>query len=72
VSTVRAPEAPLATWRKSSRSNEGSEETACVEVAGLADRVAMRDSKNPTGPALAFPRAQWRAFLTSVQTSELD
>jgi len=32
----------------------------------------MRDSKNPTGVALAFPRVQWRAFLASVRTGELD
>jgi Domain of unknown function (DUF397) len=64
---VRAPEASLATWRKSSRSNEGSDQTACVEVAGLADRVAMRDSKDPAGPVLAFTRTEWRAFLGGVR-----
>ena len=69
---MRASDASHATWRKSSRSNEGGEQTNCVEVAGLAGRVAMRDSKNPTGVALALPRAQWRAFLTSVRAGEFD
>ncbi|RLK60777.1 DUF397 domain-containing protein [Actinokineospora cianjurensis] len=35
------------TWRKSTRSNNG---TDCVEVRN--DLTAVRDSKNPTGPAL--------------------
>jgi len=69
---VRPSDASHATWRKSSRSNPGSDQTACVEVAGLAGRVAMRDSKNPTEVALALPRAQWRAFLASVRSGDLD
>ncbi|MBL6277731.1 DUF397 domain-containing protein [Micromonospora fiedleri] len=53
-----------ATWRKSSRSNANG--GACVEVAdNLPDLVAVRDSKDPTGPALAFTPASWRAFITS-------
>lgn len=53
-------------WRKSSYSNgEGAE---CVEVAdGLPDLVGVRDSKNPTGPALLFPAASWRAFIAAVK-----
>jgi Domain of unknown function (DUF397) len=69
---VRPSDASHATWRKSSRSKPGSDETTCVEVAGLAGRVAMRDSKDPTGVALALPRAQWWAFLASVRAGELD
>jgi hypothetical protein len=69
---VRASDVSPAAWRKSSRSVGGSQETNCVEVAQLAGQVAMRDSKNPTGPALALPRAQWQAFLTSVQASDFD
>lgn len=68
---MRSSELSHALWRKSSLSNEGCKGD-CVEVAGLAGRVAMRDSKNPTGPALAFPRAQWWAFLTSVRAGQLD
>ncbi|WP_141580296.1 DUF397 domain-containing protein [Actinomadura sp. WMMA1423] len=37
-------------WRKSSRS--GSSGGNCVELAGLAAGVAIRDSKDPNGPAL--------------------
>ena len=52
-----------AKWRKSSYSaNEG---TDCVEVAFASEAVGVRDSKNTTA-RLAFSRAAWRAFLTTV------
>jgi hypothetical protein len=42
-----------AEWRKSSRS--GGNGGQCVEVAcNLPGIVAVRDSKDPAGPALAF------------------
>ena len=56
-------------WRKSSYS--GSNGGNCVEVAGnLPGLVAVRDSKDPDGPALTFAPADWEAFITSVKTSE--
>lgn len=59
-----------ALWRKSSRSNGGVDGN-CVEVAELPGRIALRDSKHPAGPVLAFPRAEWRVFLSSV-LADLD
>lgn len=57
-----------AAWRKSSRSNANG--GACVEVAdNLPELVAVRDSKDPTGPVLAFAPASWRAFITSHRPS---
>lgn len=53
-------------WRKSRRSSENGGE--CVEVAALSSHVAVRDSKDPHGPALVFPRATWRRFATHVKT----
>ncbi|NYF55823.1 DUF397 domain-containing protein [Micromonospora purpureochromogenes] len=54
-----------ARWRKSSRSSGNG--GACVEVAdNLPDIVGVRDSKNPTGPALVFAPAAWRAFVARV------
>ena len=48
-------------WHTSSYStNEGS----CVEVAPAPDRVLVRDSKDPDGPALTVPTPAWRTFLT--------
>jgi hypothetical protein len=34
--------------------------------------VAVRDSKDPVGPALTFAPADWRAFITSVKRGELN
>ncbi|MPY62781.1 DUF397 domain-containing protein, partial [Streptomyces spongiae] len=28
--------------------------------------IPVRDSKNPTGPALLFPAPAWQAFVTSL------
>ncbi|MBF6225215.1 DUF397 domain-containing protein [Nocardia abscessus] len=54
-----------AKWFKSSRSASGSQ---CVEVAWLdGGMIGVRDSKNPTGPALVFAPREWDAFTTSVQ-----
>ncbi|GHJ14207.1 DUF397 domain-containing protein [Micromonospora sp. AKA38] len=51
-----------ARWRKSSRSN--GQGAACVEVAdGMIGVVAVRDSKDPAGPVLAFAPDAWRAFV---------
>jgi hypothetical protein len=55
-----------ARWRKSSRSAQGGDE--CVEVAGLPGRIAVRDSKNPTGPALEFDATTFGAFVATVRT----
>jgi hypothetical protein len=56
---------PAPRWRKSSHS--GGDESACVEVAALPGAVAVRDSKDPGGPALAFPRATFRTLITTIK-----
>ncbi|MBF9128286.1 DUF397 domain-containing protein [Plantactinospora sp. S1510] len=54
-----------ARWRKSSRSNSTGGD--CVEVAGnLPGVVAVRDSKDPDGPALTFDPTPWRAFVARL------
>ena len=54
-----------ASWRKASRSNANG--GACVEVAdNLPGAVAVRDSKDPTGPVLTFDPASWRAFVAAA------
>ncbi|MFF3865395.1 DUF397 domain-containing protein [Micromonospora sp. NPDC020750] len=51
-----------ARWRKSSRSGD---EGACVEMAVVPDAIAVRDSKDPAGPALIFAPTAWTAFATA-------
>ncbi|MBM0275247.1 DUF397 domain-containing protein [Micromonospora tarensis] len=54
-----------AQWRKSTRSSGNGGD--CVEIAdNLAGIVAVRDSKDPSGPALTFPPAVWAAFVAQV------
>ncbi|MEO7193335.1 MAG: DUF397 domain-containing protein [Pseudonocardiaceae bacterium] len=59
----------MMTWRTSSYS---SDDGNCVEMAELDAHHAVRDSKNPTGPALTFTAAQWSAFTTGVKSGEFD
>jgi hypothetical protein len=63
-------EISAAQWRKSSHS--GAEGGDCVEVAGLDPVIAIRDSKNPGGPALVLTAAGWRAFTRRVKTGHHD
>ena len=50
-------------WRTSSHSTNNG---ACVQVAPAPDRVLVRDSKDPHGPALTVPTPAWRAFLSTL------
>ncbi|MEU0204781.1 DUF397 domain-containing protein [Streptomyces canus] len=52
-------------WRKSSYSGGSSGD--CLEVANAAHRfVPVRDSKNPTGPAIFVSIPAWQSFVTSL------
>lgn len=57
-------------WRKASRSDHQG--GACVEVAGMAPAVGVRDSKNPDGPKLIFVPAAWRMFTERIKASGFD
>jgi hypothetical protein len=59
---LRAP------WRTSSRSSA----TNCVEVAGFAAGVAIRDSKDRSGPVLLFAPTSWRDFVAAAKDGEFD
>lgn len=54
-----------ARWRRSSYSGP---ENNCVEVAvNLGGAVAVRDSKDPAGGVLVFPRTAWSAFVGELK-----
>ncbi|MFI1567135.1 DUF397 domain-containing protein [Streptomyces sp. NPDC020490] len=57
-------------WIKSHHSNaEGN----CVEVAALAGGgIAMRNSRDPHGPALIYTPAEVAAFLAGAKEGEFD
>lgn len=54
-------------WMKSSYSGGNGGE--CVEVAGCASAVRVRDSKVADGPWLTVGRAGWGAFVREVASS---
>ncbi len=58
----------MANWRKSSHSGSGNN---CVEVAtNVPGLVAVRDSKDRSGPVLAFTPSEWSAFIAGVKSDE--
>jgi hypothetical protein len=59
-----------ADWRKSSVSNS---QGACVELAKLGTgEFAVRNSRNPEGPALIYTRAEMSALIEGVKMGEFD
>ncbi|AWI31911.1 DUF397 domain-containing protein [Streptomyces sp. ICN441] len=58
------------TWIKSSHSNATGN---CVELAALpGGRVAVRNSRDPHGPALVYTRDEVEAFVAGARGGEFD
>jgi hypothetical protein len=57
-----------AQWRKSSYSSDTGGD--CVEAAATHGIIAVRDSKNPDGPALGFGPAAFAAFVSAAASGE--
>jgi hypothetical protein len=58
-------------WRKPSYS--GGNGGACVEVASTGKAlIAVRDSKDPNGPKLAFTSPVWQSFIQRVRNRKPD
>jgi uncharacterized protein DUF397 len=70
--TASHPDLTTAVWRASSYSNpQGGD---CVEIADnlpAPTPLPVRDSKNPTGPALFIPAEGWAGFITAVKAGDL-
>jgi hypothetical protein len=54
-------------WRTSSYSGDNG--GTCVEVGTTGPAVAVRDSKDPSGPLLAFPADTWTEFTERVKVT---
>jgi hypothetical protein len=57
-----------AKWKKSKSSGSNG----CVEVAFLDGTVAIRDSKDRTGPVLRFTAHEWATFVSAIRDGEFD
>jgi len=58
------------TWYKSRHSNS---QGTCVEVAGLpSGDIAVRNSRDPDGPALIYTPAEIDAFIRGAKDGEFD
>lgn len=70
--TLTAPDLSRAIWRKSSHS--GGEQGQCVEVADVIEShqgIAIRDSKNPSGPVLLITPASFSGFISDLRAGHL-
>ncbi|WP_214364419.1 DUF397 domain-containing protein [Pseudonocardia sp. H11422] len=57
-------------WRKSRVSNPSGD---CVELAELGGGdIAVRNSRDPDGPALVYTRTEMSAFLCGARLGEFD
>jgi Domain of unknown function (DUF397) len=56
-------------WRKARLSTTNG---SCVEIASAAGKVAVRDSKDPSGPVLVYTPAEFSAFLDGAKKGEFD
>ncbi|MDT5031142.1 MAG: hypothetical protein QOC94_1313 [Actinoplanes sp.] len=58
------------TWQKSGRSNPSGN---CIECAALPEGgVAVRNSRDPGGPALIYTPAEIEAFILGVRDGDFD
>ena len=68
ITLTEAERAGLA-WLKAQSSSANG---ACVEIAKVAGKIAIRDSKDPDGPILVYTPAEFRAFLSGARNGEFD
>jgi hypothetical protein len=68
---IPAGRLPPVAWRKSRRSNPSGN---CVELARLPGNAgfAVRNSRDPDGPALVYTAEEMAAFLGGVRDGDFD
>jgi len=67
---VQASRLRSARWRKSRHSNPSGD---CVEAAKLpTGNVAIRNSRDPDGPALIFTPSEWEALVMGARDGDFD
>ncbi|MEH1125251.1 DUF397 domain-containing protein [Micromonospora sp. CPCC 206061] len=59
----------MGSWRRAAY----CEHNACIEVSVSFAKgmVAVRDSKDDTGPVLAFHRRDWSDFIAGIQAGQI-
>jgi hypothetical protein len=66
---ISARDLPGATWHRSRRSSPNGN---CVEIATLGrETMAVRDSKDPDGPALVYPPAAIANLIEAVRMGNI-
>jgi hypothetical protein len=69
--SVPAGQLQAVTWQKSRRSNPSGN---CVELAQLPDGagIAVRNSRDPLGPALIYTPEEMAAFILGARDGDFD
>jgi hypothetical protein len=66
--TPRPPDVQSLNWFKAKASSDNG---ACVEVADARPWIAVRDSKNLSGPNLMVPAGAFARFVNALRTDSL-
>ena len=67
---MSTPDLSSKNWRKSTYSDSSGGN--CVEVAGGASSVVVRDSRDPAGPVLAFGQAAFGVLARDIRAGRYD